>query len=134
MSQRPLVLLAASALALAVAVLAACDRTDSYLYSGQPVDEANACVDAYVPVDIIDGPGVTQECPPICFLYSDTLYVSIMCPPLPTLAEGVNENDPRCLAAKAAMKTPCAGGGEDPATADGGEDEDSGEPDVETDI
>lgn len=121
---RTLLLLAAGS-ALAVA----CIEVDSYVYSAQKYDAANACVGDYHAIEVIDGKGAKSTCPNACFEVNGELYVSTLCPPLPAIATAVASSTPDCKAALAAPS--CSSPG------DGGEEEDGGdsgsEPDAESD-
>jgi hypothetical protein len=101
----------------------ACIRTESYVYSAQKYDPAAACVSAYSPIELVTGPGVGSRCPATCLTMGGELYVSTMCPPLPTIATDVAADSPDCKAALAAAAT----GGTCEAPADGGTSGDGGD-------
>jgi hypothetical protein len=126
---------AAVAAALGVVTVIACDDVESYLYSAQKYDPANACVEAYAPVEIVNGSGANATCPGTCFSIGGVVYVTSVCPPLPPSAEELARDSGECLAAVGAA--PCGetaeeeDGGEEAGEEDGGED--SGEEDAPAD-
>jgi len=120
---RTLLLLAAGS-----ALAAACIEVDSYVYSAQKYDAANACVGDYHAIEIIDGKGAKSTCPNACFEVNGELYVSTVCPPLPAIATAVASSTPDCKAALAAPSCSSPGDGGEEDSGDGGE-----EADAETD-
>jgi hypothetical protein len=101
----------------------ACIRTESYVYSAQKYDPTAACVAAYAPVELVNGPGAGSRCPATCLTVDGELYVSTMCPPLPSIASDVAADSTECKAALAAAAT----GGTCEAPADGGKSGDGGD-------
>jgi hypothetical protein len=95
---------AAASTLLGVCAIGACIKTESYVYSAQKYDPAAGCVAAYASVELVNGPGVGSQCPATCLRVGGDLYVSTMCPPLPTIATEVPAGASDCLAALAAAK------------------------------
>lgn len=120
-------------LAAGSALVVACIEDDSYVYSAQKYDAANACVGDYHAIEIIDGNGAKSTCPKACFEVNGELYVSTVCPPLPAIATSVASNTPDCKAALAApsCSAPSDGGDDADGDEDGGDS--GGEPDAERD-
>ncbi|MDB4936565.1 MAG: hypothetical protein JWP87_3537 [Labilithrix sp.] len=122
----------------AAAFAASCLRIESYVYTAQKYDPTADCVHAYAPIERVSGSGASSLCPATCFTVGDDLYVSTMCPPLPTIASEVEANDSACIAAIAAAagRGTCeapgeAGAGEPDGGGDAGEGEEAGEKDAE---
>ena len=112
----------ASALAatatLATIATAACVSADSYVYTAQRFDPAGACLEPYRAVEVVEGPGVAATCEASCLTVGGDVFVTTMCPPLPTVATELASDDAACMAALAALKTTC---GEEPGdSADSG--------------
>ncbi|MBS2018478.1 MAG: hypothetical protein JST00_36775 [Deltaproteobacteria bacterium] len=105
------------ALAAAAALGAACVTTETYVYTAQKYDAANACVEDYRAIEVIDGKGAKSTCPASCLLVNGELFVSTMCPPLPAVAAAVALDAADC---KAAIGAPSCSAQE---PGDGGEDE-----------
>jgi hypothetical protein len=80
----------------------ACVRTEAYLYSAQKYDPAADCVTGYESVELVNGTGASSQCEPSCLSVNGELYVSTMCPPLPTIATEVPVDSGACVAALAA--------------------------------
>ena len=102
--------LTAAALAGAIgAALAACEGTQLYMYSAQRYNPAADCVATYAPVETVNGSGASATCPPTCLAVGDVLFVSTMCPPLPSIAAPVALDAGPCIAALAAVERgrPC---------------------------
>jgi hypothetical protein len=87
------------AAALGLAVVVSCDEVESYLYSAQKYDPANACVEAYAALEIVKGSDTSATCERTCFSYGGAIYVSNQCPPLPLSAEALEPDSGECLAA-----------------------------------
>jgi hypothetical protein len=107
---------AATTALLAAAATEACIATDSYVYSAQRYDPTADCVTASKSIEVVNGPGASAVCPATCLMVGDNLYVSTLCPPLPTIATAVDEDAGACIAALAAV----ASGGTCDLPADGG--------------
>jgi hypothetical protein len=114
--RRATALAAVCLVAGAAAAAVSCLTVESYVYSAQAYDPTADCVHAYAPVELVTGSGASSVCPRTCLTVGDDLYVSTMCPPLPTIATAVPGNDPDCIAAVAA-----AGRGTCEAPADAGD-------------
>lgn len=93
---------AAAGVAAAVAALSACVDPDSYVYTAQRYDPVTGCLAAYEAIEVVNGSGVSSVCNATCLTAFDALFVSTMCPPLPTIATAVEESAPDCVAARAA--------------------------------
>lgn len=125
------ILSAAAALATSgVVVLASCDDVDSYLYPAQKVDLAASCVEAYAPLEIVNGNGGNSECPGTCLSYNGALYVSQVCPPVPPSAELLDPDSGDCIAAIAALDAACGEAAEEDAGEEAGEEDSGGDPDA----
>jgi hypothetical protein len=118
--------LVAALLFVVVGVLLACERADRYIYTAQKFDPAAGCLGAYEPIEAVTGSGVSATCAPTCLLVDGELYLSTLCPPVPTIAEEVPAADEACRAAIAAASgdASCEAPGEE---GDGGPDEAGGE-------
>ena len=112
---------AMTAVLAAVAIAASCIATDSYVYTAQKYDPANDCVTAYKAIEVVNGSGASATCAPACLTVGEDLYVSTLCPPLPTIATAVAADAGPCIAARAAAAT--GGTCDAPAPAEGGTDE-----------
>ena len=113
--------------------LASCNDAETYLYFAQKYDPVGDCVNAYAPVETVNGSGAGAFCAPSCLTVGADLYVSTMCPPVPVIATSVPDDAGPCIAAIAARRRggTCDNpgeGGADAAEA-GGDDagEDAGE-------
>jgi hypothetical protein len=113
---------AATTALLAAAATEACIATDSYVYSAQRYDPTADCVTASKSIEVVNGPGASAVCPATCLMVGDNLYVSTLCPPLPTIATAVDEDAGACIAALAAV---ASGGTCDPGDAAPDEDADA---------
>lgn len=82
----------------------ACEGPQSYVYSAQRYDPAADCLAAYAPVEVVNGEGASSMCPSMCMTVGDALYVSSMCPPLPSVATAVPADAVECIAALAAAR------------------------------
>ncbi len=98
-----------------------CEDTPVYVYSAQHLDVAGNCLEAYAPLDRVEGSRTSSTCPPLCLRIEDELYISHVCPPFPTGAELLEPSDPDCAAA---LQAPSC----DEETDGGEEEEDAGEP------
>jgi hypothetical protein len=134
--------LPAAALAAATLFVAwggGCDDSTAYVYTGQRFDETLGCVEAYAPIDRVEGDRTSSTCPPLCVRIKDTLFLSNVCPPFPGGAELLEPDDPTCGAALAAPSCDAEpDGGDDAAPEDedaATEEEDAGteEEDAATD-
>ncbi|MBX3209818.1 MAG: hypothetical protein KF764_32600 [Labilithrix sp.] len=108
---------ALGALTLALVAAAACEGAGSYVFTAQRFDASAACLEPYRAVEVVEGPGVAATCPASCLTVGAEVFVTTMCPPLPTIATELAEGDEACVAARAALGTTC---GEEPATATDG--------------
>jgi hypothetical protein len=100
--RRAAALVAVLSLAGAAATFAACLSFDSYVYTAEKYDPTADCVEEYAPVEVIKGSGAGAFCPPTCLTVGRDLYVTTMCPPLPTIATAVAADASDCIAARAA--------------------------------
>jgi hypothetical protein len=118
-----------TATTLGAASLAACLRTESYVYTAQRYDPGADCVESSTPVELVDGPGVGTLCPAMCLTVGSDLYVSTMCPPLPVIAMATAEGEGDCTAALAALAqgASCDDGTDDGSEEDAAGDDDAGE-------
>lgn len=107
---------AATTAVLAAAAMAACVATDSYVYSAQKYDPTADCITASKGIEVVQGSGASARCSPMCLMVGEDLYVSTLCPPLPTIATAVDDDAGTCIAALAAA----AKGGTCDSPADGG--------------
>ena len=104
-------------LAAAVVVLAACDATSYYLYTGHEYDPKRGCVDDVSAIDIDIGTDPGSSCGAQCLRISSgdaaTIYATTMCGPAPVGADtsGSNGNCPAALAALARGDLCLDGGG-----------------------
>ena len=113
----------ASLASLALA-LASCEDVRSYVYTAMAYDPVNACVNAYAPVEVVQGEGASATCAPICLTVGSTLYVSTMCPPLPDIATAVPDDAAACQQAldAEAQEASCGGGSGDDGGCEAGDD------------
>jgi hypothetical protein len=116
--------------------LASCISTDSYVYTAQKYDPTNDCVNAYAPVEVVNGSGASAKCAPVCLMVGTDVFVSTLCPPLPDIATAVDADAGACLAALAAAASGATcdmpvvtEGGTDDGGAEGG-DQDAEAPDA----
>jgi hypothetical protein len=112
--------------------LASCIATDSYVYTAQKYDPANDCVSAYKAIEVVNGSGTSATCPPACLMVGEDIFVSTLCPPLPTIATAVDADAGTCIAALAAAAT--GGTCDAPAATEGGTNEggaDAGDTDAD---
>jgi hypothetical protein len=121
MRPRLLALLLSISAAGAVASVAACEDIPFYVYSAQKWNVDGACLEAYVPVDVVQGSGADSSCPAACLMIGKDLYVSTVCPPLPANATAVAATDPACKAALEAARRGDACDAADAAGEGGGE-------------
>lgn len=103
------------AVTAALAAAAACESADSYVYTAQRFDAAAACLEPYRAVEVVEGPGVAATCPASCLTVGVEVFVTTMCPPLPTIATELALDDEACVAARGALGTTC---GKEPADTD----------------
>ncbi len=89
----------AAGLFAALASVGACAEREVYIYSAARYDEAADCIAPYSSLETIEGEGASVRCSPKCISFEDELYVSTVCPPVPTGAELVPPEDPTCAAA-----------------------------------
>jgi hypothetical protein len=91
-------------IAAAMALLAggACLAAESYVYTAQKYDPTADCVNASKPIEVVKGSGASATCPAACLMVGEDLYVSTLCPPLPTIATAVDRDAGDCVAALAA--------------------------------
>jgi hypothetical protein len=95
-------LTAASALT-AGAFGTACDDRRVYVYTGARYDETAACLAPYSSLEVVPGEGASAKCAPRCVAFDGALYVSTVCPPLPSGAELVAADAGTCIAALRAL-------------------------------
>lgn len=129
---------AVSGTALLGGSVTSCLTTQSYVYSAQRYDPTGDCLESYTAVELVNGTGASSACPAACLTVGADLFVSTVCPPLPTIATAVPPDAGDCIAALAAAKR--GGTCDAPAEADASEDAtpdadlDSGaEPDADMD-
>jgi hypothetical protein len=82
----------------------ACEGTQSYVYSAQKYDPAADCLASYSSIETVNGAGAGSMCAPACLMVGADLYVSTMCPPLPTIATAIPAGEPACASALAAAE------------------------------
>lgn len=134
--------LAAAAIVGAAAAVggAACLTTESYVYSAQKYDPAADCLATYGAIEVVNGSGAGTTCPAACLSVGEDLYVSTVCPPLPTIATAVAADAADCIKALAAAKrggtcdAPAEAGSEGDAEAEGGVEKDSGGGEVDAGV
>lgn len=95
------------AVALAVAAGVACEAADSYVYTARRYDAARACLAPYRPVEVVEGPGAAATCPETCIGVGDDVFLTTMCPPLPTIATELASDDEGCVAARRVSSVTC---------------------------
>jgi hypothetical protein len=94
--------------ALLVRAFVGCDEEKSHVYSARKFDDARKCVGAIEAIEVISGPDVPRDCPPLCVASgrlrdgSSTMFVSTTCGPHPVGADPAR-SDPRCDDALAAF-------------------------------
>jgi hypothetical protein len=119
---------------VATSGLASCLSADSYVYSAQKYDPTNDCVHVSKAIEVVNGSGASANCPISCLTVGEDLYVSTLCPPLPTVATAEDSDSGTCIAALAARarggtcETPLPGEG---GTADAADE--AGDQDADTD-
>jgi hypothetical protein len=91
----------------AVAAAAACDAADSYVYTARRYDADAACLHPYHAVEVVEGPGAAATCPETCLTVGNEVFVTTMCPPLPTIATELEANAEACIAARRASSRTC---------------------------
>jgi hypothetical protein len=109
-------------LAIGFVVLAAgvaCEKADAYVYSARRYDSARVCLEPYHPVEVVEGPGAAATCPETCIGVGDDVFLTTMCPPLPTIATELPADNEACVAARNASRTTCDEAAELDAAADG---------------
>jgi hypothetical protein len=111
--------------------LASCIATDTYVYTAQKYDPTNDCVGTYKAIEVVTGSGASATCAPACLMVGDDLFVSTLCPPLPTIATAVDADAGTCTAALAAAAT--GGTCDVPAPTEGGTAEGGADADADTD-
>lgn len=84
-----------------VAAFVACSAPEEYVFSAVHIDEANACIQGTVALDVMSGR--SSSCTPWCLARDSALFVSATCPPGPLGYEPVS--GARCDAALAIEKT-----------------------------
>jgi hypothetical protein len=91
------------AIAGALAIAAACNDPEQYVFSAAPFDPVNLCLGPYQAVDVVSGGTGQSTCAPTCFVNGTSVYVSTVCPPFPdpTMWDESGEN-PACPAALSA--------------------------------
>ena len=81
---------------------AACLAAESYVYSAQKYDPTADCVAGSKAIEVVKGSGASATCKATCLMVGEDLYVSTLCPPLPTIATAVDDDAGTCIAALAA--------------------------------
>lgn len=111
--------------ALVVLAIVACEEDPRYVYTARRYNPAQACLEEYSSVETVPGDDVSVRCREACLAVRDVVYVSPVCPPLPTNAAALDDDDPRCQEALDAsrMEASCAAPAQEE---DGGEEEDGG--------
>jgi hypothetical protein len=96
----------------AVLAFVACEDDSRYVYTARKYDAVNGCLTDYKSIETVPGRGVSVRCPLACLTVDDAVYVSPVCPPLPSNAEALDESDPQCQAAldASAQEASCSGG------------------------
>lgn len=103
----------------ALVTVAACDDRNVYVYSAARFDPDNACLADYGPLETLPGEGASARCSARCMTFEGALYVSTVCPPLPTGAEVVPANASECVAALRAFTSGASCSGAPAPAADG---------------
>lgn len=107
------------ALAGLVLAVVACEETDSHVFGGRRYDATAKCVaSAYSPIEVVDGDGTDSNCPNRCVRFTEHLYITTVCGPLPSGAADPGVGDPEC--ADALVAPSCEAATE--PTADAGSD------------
>ncbi len=114
--RRPLAALALATAAVAAAAGIACESPESYVFSARRFDEAGQCLEPYVPIEVVAGPGASARCALRCLSVGTETYVSALCPPLPTNATELPTDDEACKAALAVAEVTCGDGDSGPDT------------------
>jgi len=84
---------------------AACDDSGPSVYTARAYQAADACLDAYTPIGLVDVGALSALCAPTCLMIADSLYVSTLCPPYPAEATAVSASAaPSCGDALALLK------------------------------
>jgi hypothetical protein len=98
-----------------LAVAAACNDPEQYVFSAAPFDTTNLCLGPYQAVDVVSGGSGASTCAPKCFVNAGAVYVSTVCPPFPDPTvwdeSGLDPNCPAALSAFARMDTCFPDGG-----------------------
>jgi hypothetical protein len=115
-------------LAAALGIVVACEEADVYVYTAQRYNADAACLEPYKPIEVVNGPG-GDLCAPSCLRVNGEIFVSRVCPPVPSNASLLRRDAPECQVALA-LEGSC-----DDEEGDGGEeqDEDGGEEQDEDD-
>lgn len=98
-----------------------CDPVDAYIFTARRYDADGGCTHYSTAIEQVSGPGADANCRARCLRVNGALFVSTICPPLPTSAVAVEPADPECAAALAVATITC------------GEPTDGGEPEPEDD-
>jgi hypothetical protein len=103
-----------------MAAIIACETADSYVYTARRYDPIGACLEPYKAVEVVDGPGAAATCPESCLVVGTEVFVTTMCPPLPTIATELEADAADCIAARAVASMTCGEDGDVAAEEDTG--------------
>jgi hypothetical protein len=110
---------------------AACDDGYHYVYTAQRWNDASGCLEDYTPIEVVPGDGVSSNCPALCLTVGEDLYVSTVCPPLPSNATAADPQTSPCkeALAAAAKEISCSAGdaSDGDASDDGASDDGAGD-------
>jgi hypothetical protein len=65
---------------------AACEEYGPRVYTAQPYQVGDTCLQPSVPIGVVKAAELRANCEPVCLLLDGALYVSRVCPPLPERA------------------------------------------------
>lgn len=82
--------------------LASCVSAESYVYTAQRYDPNAKCLESYTAIEVVNGSNAYSACAPTCLRVGGDIFVSTMCPPLPSIATEVPSDESACGAALAA--------------------------------
>lgn len=108
--------------AILIGVGLACEQADSYVFTARRLRQESACLDEYGAVAVLSGEGASVRCNARCFRLRDAIYITTLCPPLPTSAEALAEGEPPCELARSLLDAGACGETAKDATDDGPED------------
>jgi hypothetical protein len=89
--------------ALLGASAAACEDFGPRVYTAQLYQADPGCLEAYVPIGLVQAKDLGSECEPVCLRLGDALHVSTVCAPYPAEASLETADAEECAAALAAL-------------------------------